>query len=38
MGTSVGLRDAVNKADLVITGEGKFDLQTAAGKVVSYVC
>lgn len=30
---AIGLDDALQDADLVITGEGKFDGQTAAGKV-----
>lgn len=33
----IGLRDAVEGADLVITGEGSYDRQSAAGKVPSYV-
>ncbi|PJJ55667.1 glycerate kinase [Compostimonas suwonensis] len=33
----VGLADAVRGADLVITGEGRFDEQSAAGKVVSQI-
>ena len=33
----VGLEDVVKWADLVITGEGKFDLQTLQGKVVKGV-
>jgi len=33
----IGLRDAVAAADLVVTGEGSYDGQSAAGKVPSYV-
>ncbi|MCP1386657.1 glycerate kinase [Corynebacterium sp. TA-R-1] len=33
-----GLADAVKDAGLVITGEGKFDSQTATGKVAQTVC
>lgn len=33
----VGLDDAIREADLVITGEGRFDRTTAAGKVVAEV-
>lgn len=33
----IGLADAVAGADLVITGEGSFDGQSAAGKVPSFV-
>jgi glycerate kinase len=33
----LGLPEAIRAADLVITGEGRFDSQTAEGKVVSYV-
>ena len=33
-----GLADAVKDASLVITGEGRFDAQTEAGKVVATVC
>lgn len=32
-----GLEEAIKKCDIVITGEGKIDRQTAFGKVVSYV-
>lgn len=32
-----GLEEAIKKCDVVITGEGKIDRQTAYGKVVSYV-
>lgn len=35
--TTVGLADAVVAADLVITGEGRFDWQSLRGKVVSGV-
>lgn len=38
MGESVDLEAHIEKAQLVVTGEGKYDSQTAAGKVVSYVC
>ena len=34
---AVGLGAALRDADLVVTGEGRFDGQTAAGKVVSHV-
>ncbi|MDO5678432.1 MAG: glycerate kinase, partial [Propionibacteriaceae bacterium] len=34
---AVGLREAMLDADLVITGEGSFDDQTASGKVVDVV-
>ena len=37
MGESVDLEANIAKSQLVITGEGKFDSQTAAGKVVSHV-
>lgn len=33
----IGLRDAVAGADLVVTGEGAFDGQSAAGKVPAFV-
>ena len=33
-----GLAEALGTASLVITGEGRFDEQTAAGKVVATVC
>lgn len=33
-----GLAEALGAASLVITGEGRFDEQTAAGKVVATVC
>ncbi|MBD7957692.1 glycerate kinase [Microbacterium sp. Sa4CUA7] len=33
----IGLRDAVAGADLVVTGEGSFDGQSAAGKVPAFV-
>mmetsp|Transcript_4637 Transcript_4637/g.17475 ORF Transcript_4637/g.17475 Transcript_4637/m.17475 type:complete len:461 (+) Transcript_4637:3-1385(+) len=32
------LESFVEKADLVLTGEGRFDSQTAEGKTVSHVC
>jgi len=32
-----GLRDAVDKVDLVITGEGQYDAQSLGGKVVGQV-
>ena len=35
--TAIGLPDRVRDADLVISGEGSFDIQSAAGKVVSGV-
>ena len=34
---ALNLQDAIQEADIVITGEGSFDDQTAAGKVVSKV-
>ena len=34
---TVGLRDKVEKADLVVTGEGRFDATSLRGKVVSGV-
>lgn len=37
VGTLVGLDAAVRRADLVVTGEGAFDGQSAAGKVPSFV-
>lgn len=37
VGTALGLREAVRGADVVITGEGRFDSQSAAGKVPSHV-
>src|SRR5690606_18809976 len=37
VGDLIGLPDALVEADLVITGEGSFDGQSAAGKVPSYV-
>lgn len=37
MGQSVELEQHIAEAQLVITGEGKYDTQTAAGKVVSHV-
>jgi glycerate kinase len=33
----IGLREAITDADLVVTGEGSFDGQSAAGKVPSFV-
>lgn len=37
VGELVGLPAAIADADLVITGEGRFDSQTASGKVAHYV-
>lgn len=37
VGDAIGLPDAVASADIVITGEGRFDDQSGAGKVASYV-
>ena len=37
VGDLIGLPAAVASADLVITGEGRFDSQTASGKVAHYV-
>ncbi|MEJ1230850.1 MAG: glycerate kinase [Galbitalea sp.] len=37
VGENIGLPAAVASADLVITGEGRFDDQTASGKVAHYV-
>lgn len=37
IGELVGLPAATASADLVITGEGRFDAQTASGKVAHYV-
>ena len=37
VGEVLGLVGAVAEADLVVTGEGRFDGQTAEGKVVSHV-
>lgn len=37
VGDALGLPQKVAAADLVITGEGRFDSQSAAGKVPSYV-
>lgn len=34
---SLGLKDKIASASLVITGEGKYDSQTASGKVVNHV-
>jgi glycerate kinase len=33
----IGLADALRDADLVLTGEGRYDGQSERGKVVSYV-
>jgi glycerate kinase len=33
----LGLREALQRADLVITGEGRYDEQTGAGKVAAHV-
>jgi glycerate kinase len=37
LGRLLGLPEAVRSADVVVTGEGRFDAQSAAGKVPSYV-
>jgi len=37
VGEALGIPDAVAHADIVITGEGRFDAQSAAGKVPAYV-
>ncbi|MCU1482061.1 MAG: glycerate kinase [Subtercola sp.] len=37
VGAAIGLPAQVEQADVVITGEGRFDNQSAAGKVPSYV-
>jgi glycerate kinase len=37
IGDLIALPEAVASADLVITGEGRFDSQTASGKVAHYV-
>jgi glycerate 2-kinase len=37
LGESLHLRDQIEKASIVFTGEGKFDAQTMHGKVVSHV-
>jgi glycerate kinase len=37
VGDALGMPEAVASADLVITGEGRFDDQSAAGKVPSYL-
>ena len=34
---AIGLRDAIAESDLVVTGEGRLDAQTAFGKAVGYV-
>ncbi|WP_238009372.1 glycerate kinase [Dactylosporangium sp. AC04546] len=35
--TAAGLPDAIGRADLVVTGEGRFDLQSRQGKCVGHV-
>ncbi|TQL48803.1 glycerate kinase [Homoserinimonas aerilata] len=37
VGDAIGLPEAVAQADVIITGEGRFDAQSAAGKVAGYV-
>jgi glycerate kinase len=37
VGDALGVPAAVSQADLIITGEGRFDSQSAAGKVPSYL-
>ncbi|MFF1574321.1 glycerate kinase [Leifsonia sp. NPDC058292] len=37
VGTAIGLPELVAAADVVVTGEGRFDAQTEAGKVATYV-
>ena len=37
LGALLGVPDALRAADVVITGEGRFDAQSAAGKVPSYI-
>jgi glycerate kinase len=37
VGEAIGLRDRIASADAVLTGEGRFDSQSAAGKVPDYV-
>ncbi len=37
VGVALGLPEAVANADMVITGEGQFDAQSAAGKVPAYL-
>lgn len=37
VGAALGMPAAIAQADLVITGEGRFDAQSAAGKVPTYV-
>lgn len=37
VGEAIGLRDRIASADVVVTGEGRFDSQSAAGKVPEYV-
>jgi glycerate kinase len=36
VGEAVGLRAAIDSADLVVTGEGSLDAQTGYGKTVAY--
>jgi glycerate kinase len=37
VGAALGLPAAIGEADIVVTGEGRFDAQSAGGKVPSYV-
>jgi len=37
IGEIIGLRGEINKSDIVITGEGRFDQQSAQGKVVGLI-
>jgi glycerate kinase len=37
VGAALGLPSLVQRADVVVTGEGRFDSQSAAGKVPAYV-
>ncbi|MFA7157719.1 MAG: glycerate kinase [Kiritimatiellia bacterium] len=37
VGHAAGLEEAVRRADLVFTGEGRIDAQTACGKIPAYV-
>ncbi|WP_269440151.1 glycerate kinase [Arthrobacter sp. zg-Y769] len=37
VGDALGLPGIISSADMVITGEGRFDRQSAAGKVPSYI-
>ncbi|MFP3415708.1 glycerate kinase, partial [Bacillus sp. SIMBA_074] len=37
VGEALGLPAAITRADAVITGEGRYDSQSAAGKVPAYV-